>query len=162
MAHFSLRQQVVDYRIPFVGKRTDSLGDDANNINWRTLSDEEWKKRLDPEAWRILRCKGTERAFTGVLYHEKRPGSYLCGACDQKLFDAAQKYDSGSGWPSWYAPVSPDVVEMHEDQSLHMTRIEVCCKRCGSHLGHVFDDGPEPTGLRWCINSKSLKFKPES
>jgi peptide-methionine (R)-S-oxide reductase len=123
-------------------------------------SDEEWRRELTPEQYRILRQKGTERAFTGEYNAEKRAGTYLCAACGEALFSSEAKYDSGSGWPSFYAPLEGDRVETEEDSSLGMRRTEVMCARCGSHLGHVFPDGPRPTGMRYCVNSASLKLEP--
>lgn len=122
--------------------------------------DAEWRKELTPEQYQILRKKGTERAFTGEYWDEKTPGVYRCAACGQPLFSSETKYDSGSGWPSFYAPMDPDAVETEEDRSLFMRRTEVLCSRCESHLGHVFPDGPRPTGLRYCINSVSLELDP--
>jgi len=122
-------------------------------------SEEEWKKELSPEQYRILRQKGTEPAFTGELYDNKETGVYRCAACGEELFSSDKKYDSGSGWPSFYLPISDDKIEEKSDGSLFMSRTEIICAKCGGHLGHVFDDGPEPTGLRYCVNSASLKFE---
>lgn len=124
------------------------------------LTDEEWKKRLTPEQYRVLREKGTEMAFTGEFYKHKGEGSYVCAGCETPLFPSDLKYDSGCGWPSFY-DADPGKVNFHEDLSHGMKRIEVTCSTCGGHLGHVFDDGPEPTGQRYCINSVSLKFIPK-
>ncbi len=125
-------------------------------------SDADWREQLTPEQYQILRQKGTERAFTGQYYTTKEPGVYLCAACGNELFSSATKYESGSGWPSYWEPASPDAVETKRDLSHFMVRTEVVCSRCGGHLGHVFDDGPQPTGLRYCINSAALDFVPES
>jgi peptide-methionine (R)-S-oxide reductase len=123
-------------------------------------SEAEWKKALSPEQYEVLRRKGTERAFTGRYYNSKEKGVYRCAGCGNPLFDSDVKFDSGTGWPSYYRPISDDAVDTDEDRSHDMTRTEVLCARCGGHLGHVFPDGPEPTGQRYCINSVSLDFEP--
>jgi peptide-methionine (R)-S-oxide reductase len=124
-------------------------------------SEEEWQKELTPEQYRILREKGTERAFTGEYNDAKDPGVYRCAGCGTPLFDAATKYDSGSGWPAFYAPVAEEHVRLETDTSHGMRRTEVMCEACGGHLGHVFPDGPRPTGQRYCVNSASLKLDPD-
>jgi len=122
-------------------------------------SDAEWRAQLTPEQYAIARQKGTERAFTGAYCNEKATGAYACVCCGLELFDSSTKYDSGSGWPSFYQPLAPERVAEQRDGSHGMQRVEVLCARCDAHLGHVFDDGPKPTGLRFCINSASLKLE---
>jgi peptide-methionine (R)-S-oxide reductase len=124
-------------------------------------SDEEWRSLLTHEQYHVLREKGTERAFTGALTYNHNSGSYQCAGCGAMLFMSGAKFDSGSGWPSFVIPADSKAIEEHEDRSYGMRRVEVTCARCGGHLGHVFPDGPGPTGLRYCINSASLKFEPE-
>ena len=128
------------------------------DIHWRKLSDAEWKQRLSPEQYNILRKHGTERAGTSPLNHEKRKGTFACAGCDLPLFASDTKFESGTGWPSFYKPLD-NAVETTTDKSFFMTRTEVHCRRCLGHLGHVFDDGPKPTGLRYCMNGLSLKFE---
>ena len=124
-------------------------------------SDDEWRARLTPEQYEVARRAGTERAFTGEYWDCHDDGVYECVCCGAPLFDASAKYESGSGWPSYYKPVSDDAVSEHEDNSLFRSRVEIRCSSCDAHLGHVFTDGPQPTGLRYCINGTALDFKTE-
>jgi peptide-methionine (R)-S-oxide reductase len=129
------------------------------NSKYLQRSEKEWKKILSDEEFQILRKKGTEPPFTGKLLHNKEKGVYVCAGCGNELFLSDAKFDSGSGWPSFWDVISSDSVDLKNDNSLGMRRIEVLCSKCGGHLGHVFNDGPKPTGKRYCINSLSIRFK---
>ena len=124
-------------------------------------TDAEWRAELTPEQYRVLRQEGTERAGTSPLNAEKRPGVFKCAGCGNPVFDAETKFESGTGWPSFFAPIADDAVSEHEDRKLFMRRVETRCADCGGHLGHVFNDGPRPTGLRYCMNGVALEFEPK-
>ncbi len=138
----------------FLGGASMAMGEDHT-----IKSEEEWRKQLTPEQYRILRRKGTEQPFSGEYCHNKERGVYRCAACGDELFGSDAKFESGTGWPSFWAPIEPKKIQTKEDRSLFARRTEVLCGRCGGHLGHVFEDGPQPTGLRYCINSGALKFE---
>jgi len=130
---------------------------DKKDPNYAQRSEDEWKARLTEEQYRVLRKQGTEKPFQNRYYNDKSDGIYTCAGCENPLFDSETKYDSGTGWPSFWKPIQANAILEREDNSLPVTRVEVICSRCESHLGHVFPDGPHPTGLRYCMNSVSLK-----
>ena len=137
------------------------MSDSKPTDQWN-LSDDEWRQRLTPEQFQVTRQHVTERAFTGPWLDEKRSGIFHCIACDAPLFESTTKYESGSGWPSFFKPINDHAISEHQDESFGMRRVEIRCARCDSHVGHVFPDGPNPTGLRYCTNGVALDFKPKS
>jgi peptide-methionine (R)-S-oxide reductase len=138
----------------------DAVTSSSGPVDWASLTEADWKKRLTPEQYHVLREEGTERPFTSPLLNEHRKGTYVTADCGEPVFRSEQKFDSGTGWPSFWAPISPDALIEETDTTLGMQRTEIR-STCGGHLGHVFDDGPEPTGLRYCMNGLALKFIPD-